>query len=72
VIQRADRLRADRGVKSGYYNELPSVTGAFYSDGRLYYSLDGQSTLHWRYFNPDSGTVGGQEFSMFLSGGTLY
>ena len=73
-----------QGVKSGYYTELPNVTGAFYSDGRLYYSLLGQSNLFWRYFSPDSGGVGGQEFTvggggnfsnvagMFLSGGTLY
>ena len=27
-----------RGVASAYYGELNSVTGAFYSDGRLYYS----------------------------------
>jgi hypothetical protein len=71
-----------RGVRSGYYSELPSVSGAFYSDGRLYYSQAGQSSLYWRYFSPDSGTVGGQEFTvpgtfpdvagMFLSGSTLY
>ncbi len=72
-----------QGVKSGYYSELPNVTGAFYSDGRLYYSLSGQPSLRWRYFSPDSGTVGGQEFTvsggnfasvagMFLSGSTLY
>ncbi len=73
-----------QGVKSGYYSELPNVTGAFYSDGRLYYSLLGQTNLFWRYFSPDSGAVGGQEFTvggggdfsnvagMFLSGGTLY
>ncbi len=73
-----------QGVKSGYYSELPNVTGAFYSDGRLYYSLLGQTSLFWRYFSPDSGGVGGQEFTaggnenfsniagMFLSGPTLY
>ncbi|MGD0684299.1 MAG: malectin domain-containing carbohydrate-binding protein, partial [Streptosporangiaceae bacterium] len=72
-----------QGVTTGYYAELPNVTGAFYSDGRLYYSMLGQSSLYWRYFSPDSGVVGGQEFTatggnfsniagMFLSGGTLY
>ena len=72
-----------QGVKTSYYGELPNVTGAFYSDGRLYYSLLGQTSLYWRYFSPDSGTVGGQEFTasggnfasiagMFLSGSTLY
>jgi hypothetical protein len=73
-----------QGVKTGYYGELPNVTGAFYSDGRLYYSQLGQASLFWRYFSPDSGAVGGQEFTvggggdfssvagMFLSGNTLY
>jgi hypothetical protein len=72
-----------QGVKSGYYSELPNVTGAFYSDGRLYYSLLGQTSLFWRYFSPDSGGIGGQEFTvsggdfssiagMFLSGSSLY
>ena len=70
--------------RPGYYSELPNVTGAFYSDGRLYYSQLGQNNLFWRYFSPDSGSVGGQEFTvggggnfsniagMFLSGSTLY
>ena len=72
-----------QGVKSGYYSEIPNVTGAFYSDGRLYYSLNGDSNLYWRYFTPDSGIIGGQEFTVagaslpstageFLSGSTLY
>ena len=72
-----------QGVKPGYYSELPNVTGAFYSDGRLYYSLFGKSALYYRYFTPDSGTIGGQEFTatggnfsdvagMFRTGNTLY
>jgi PKD repeat protein len=71
------------GVKTGYYSELANVTGAFYSDGRLYYSQNGSSALYWRYFSPDSGIIGGQEFTVsgasfpgvagaFLSGSTLY
>ncbi len=72
-----------QGVRSSFYSEIPNVTGAFYSDGRMYYSLLGQTTLFWRYFTPDSGTIGGQEFTVsggnfantageFLSGSTLY
>ena len=72
-----------QGAKSGFYAEIPDVTGAFYSDGRMYYTLTGQSTLYWRYFTPDSGTIGGTEFTAaggdfsnvageFLSGSTLY
>ncbi|MGI8879698.1 MAG: PKD domain-containing protein [Jatrophihabitans sp.] len=72
-----------RGVVPGYYGELSSVTGAFYSGGRMYYTLTGQSRLFWRLFNPESGIVGSVEFAsagadmsrvagMFLSGATLY
>ena len=72
-----------QGQKSGYYSEIPSVTGAFYSDGRLYYSLAGKTNLRWRYFTPDSGAIGGTESTvpggsfgsisgMFLSGGKIY
>jgi PKD repeat protein len=80
---KTDGTKNYAGVKTGYYAQLPSVTGAFYSDGRLYYALSGQTSLRYRYFTPDSGTIGGQEFTatggnfaniagMFLSGNTLY
>ena len=42
-------------IKSDYYTELPNVTSAFYSGGRLYYTLFGQSQMYYRYFTPDSG-----------------
>ena len=71
-----------QGVRSDYYTELPSVTGAFFSNGRLYYSLAGKAALYWRYFEPESGVIGAQEFhngsafqnvaGMVLSGSTLY
>jgi hypothetical protein len=72
-----------RGTKSGYYGELAGVTAAFYSDGRLYYAQSGKNALHWRYFSPDSGIVGGAENAVtggnfaniagaFLSGSRLY
>lgn len=71
------------GVTVNYYSELGSVTGAFYANGRLYYTLQGKGALYWRYFTPDSGIVGAQEFSvpanalsnaagLFASGDTLY
>ena len=72
-----------QGLKSGYYAEIPSIAGAFYSAGRLYYAQSGVASLHWRYFSPDSGTIGSTEFpvtggsfanvaGMFASGSTLY
>ena len=72
-----------RGVVPGYYAEIPNITGAFYSGGKLFYTQSGNNNLFWRWFSPDSGIIGAQEFStpaptlaniagMFLSGSTLY
>ncbi len=71
------------GVKPTYYSQMPSVTGAFYSNGRLFYSIAGSSSLYWRWFSPDSGIIGGAQFTatgfdaskvagMFAAGGYLY
>ena len=51
-------------IKSDYYTELPNVTSAFYSGGRIYYTLFGQSQMYYRYFTPDSGVIGSQEFTV--------
>jgi PKD domain len=73
-----------RGVKSSFYGELPSLTSMFYNAGRLYYTLSGQTAMRWRWFEPDSGIVGADEFTLtdgmnwshvagaFLVGSTLY
>jgi Malectin domain len=73
-----------RGVPSAYYGQIPNVTSAFFTSGRLYYTLFGSSQMCYRYFTPDSGIVGSQEFTVsdgldwsgvagaFLSGSTLY
>ncbi len=42
--------------------QFPSITSMFFSAGRLFYSLKGQSNLHWRWFNPESGVVGADQF----------
>jgi PKD repeat protein len=72
------------GQMSDFANEIPSLTSMFFTNGRLYYTLAGDSTMHWRWFEPDSGTVGSDEFQVadgmdwshvagaFLSGNTLY
>ena len=73
------------GVKPSLYGtEIQTVTGMVYDSGRLYYTLEGQTSLFYRYFTPESGVVGSDEFTaggtadlsniagMFLSKGTLY
>ncbi|HEX5739964.1 MAG TPA: hypothetical protein VFY17_00235, partial [Pilimelia sp.] len=51
-----------RGAYPHLYEQLGQLTGAFYTAGRLYYTLAGRSALYWRWCDPDSGTVGAQEF----------
>jgi Malectin domain len=45
--------------------EIPNITGMFYAKatGRLYYTLAGQPRLYYRYFEPESQTVGAVEFA---------
>ncbi|MQA93423.1 MAG: PKD domain containing protein [Streptosporangiales bacterium] len=53
---------ADRLVRmSDWHTRLASVRGMFYADGRIYYTA-GTSALYYRYFNPESDTVGAQEW----------
>jgi PKD repeat protein len=73
-----------RGVKSNFYGEMSSLTSMFYSNGRVYYTLTGKTQMFWRWFEPDSGVMGADEFTVsdgqnwshvsgaFLSGSTLY
>jgi hypothetical protein len=73
-----------RGLKSNFYAEMSSLTSMFYSNGRVYYTLSGKSGMFWRWFEPDSGVMGADEFTTtdglnwshvsgaFLSGSTLY
>jgi hypothetical protein len=39
-----------------------NVTGMFYSAGRIYYTESGSHYLYWRWFEPEDGLVGAQEF----------
>ena len=68
-----------------WYTQLPTVTGMFYANGRIYYTRSGQNSLYWRWFSPDSGIIGGVENTvaggnitwsttrgMFLDGANLY
>jgi len=73
-----------RGNTVNFYSEITNVSGMLYANGRLYYTITNQNGLNWRWFNPDSGIVGADKFtvsgasgfssvgSIFLSGNTLY
>jgi len=41
-----------------FSSEMRSMTGLFYTNGRIYYTLAGSSTLYMRYFTVQSDTVG--------------
>ena len=72
------------GSTSAFYTAIPNVTGMFYTNGRIYYTRTGASTLSWRAFNADSGIVGAYENDasggrswtgtqgLFYAGGTVY
>jgi PKD domain len=73
-----------QGAKSSFYSELSSLTSMFYWNGRVYYTRSGNSHMFWRWFEPDSGVMGADEFTTtdavnwshvagaFLVGSTLY
>lgn len=46
-----------RGVKPSFYNEIPTLMGMAYDDGRLYYTRAGSNRLYSRGFLPDSGVM---------------
>ncbi len=72
------------GAFPGFYSELSNVTGMFFADGRIYYTLFGSNRLYYRGFSPDSGIVGQTRFEasngidwtdtrgMFINGSDLY
>lgn len=43
-----------RGVATGFYAELPNVTGMFYANRAIYYTMTGIKNLFKRAFSPDT------------------
>ena len=43
-----------RGVPPGFYGELPKVTGMFYANRAIYYTMTGSKNLFKRAFSPDT------------------
>jgi PKD repeat protein len=81
-VDGADALVAE----TDWHNEIPSIKGMFYANGRIYYTR-GTSGLYYRGFNPESGVVAALEATatgnlpgvdwstvggMFTAGGKLY
>lgn len=55
---------------SGYndwFNAM-AMTGAFFLDGRLYYTRSGSGALHYRYFETDGNYLGATEFTLPTTG----
>lgn len=46
-----------RGTKPSFYNQISSLSGLAYSDGRLYYTRSGSSKVFSRGFSPSSGAL---------------
>ncbi|MFF5172937.1 hypothetical protein ACFY3U_09920 [Micromonospora sp. NPDC000089] len=53
-------------ISSGYNNwfDAAAMTGAFYLDGRMYYTRAGANQLFYRYLEPDGYIVGCTEFTL--------
>ena len=45
-----------QGTATGFYAELPNVTGMFYANRSIYYTLAGSKNLYSRAFAPDTTT----------------
>jgi PKD repeat protein len=43
-----------QGTATGFYAELPNVTGMFYANRSIYYTLSGSKSLYSRAFAPDT------------------
>jgi hypothetical protein len=46
-----------------FHNEVPNITSMFFTGGRLYFTLSGQSALYFRYFTPENNVVGAVRFT---------
>jgi len=70
----------------GLATQISAMTGMFFENGRIYYSIAGDPRLYYRYFTPESQVVGANLFvgstgdgvdwanvaGMTIAGGNLY
>lgn len=52
------------GNAPGLYGSLGEVTSMFYAKGRIYYTLSGDPKMYERYFTPESGILGAEQFEV--------
>jgi hypothetical protein len=50
------------GLTSTHF-PITRITGMFFWNGRLYYTLSGDTRLYYRWFTPESGTIGADTFT---------
>jgi Malectin domain len=58
------------GLTNSYW-PVSSITGMFFTNGRIYYTVQGDSQLYYRYFTPESDVIGGSSFVASGSGDGL-
>jgi hypothetical protein len=49
---------------STFSTEIPTLTSMFFTKGRLYYTLAGDSSMHWRWYEPESGVIDASEHTV--------
>jgi hypothetical protein len=70
------------GLTNSYF-PVASLSGMFFTDGKLFYTVNGDGRLFYRYFTPESEVIGAQTFvaqgsgwadvaGMELTNGTLW
>ncbi len=48
---------------TAWHTETSSITSMFFADGRLYFTLSGQSSLFYRYFTPQNNLIGALRYT---------
>ncbi|SFF86617.1 PKD domain-containing protein [Actinopolymorpha cephalotaxi] len=63
LVNLADQIVND----AAWHTDVAAATGMFWKDGRLYYTVNGQTSLYYRRFTVESYVVGAQRFTASAS-----